>query len=195
MQKSEQAYQTITTIDDLYEKKFFQCFGSFFTKANDIKRVLGPYVGGHAETIKSSVGRYFFDIYKSDMKNRSSFRVGREPKPGGVHSGIKCPVEYDSKTEYFFVKVHRGGPTAENPKGLNPATLREIFCYALLEKINMGPEAHFPVPIPGRGINAIYIATKKILGLHHMEDLTSKTKNIKVSVVLMILMNLYFRKQ
>uniref|UniRef100_A0A914D316 Ubiquitin-like domain-containing protein n=1 Tax=Acrobeloides nanus TaxID=290746 RepID=A0A914D316_9BILA len=87
-------------------------------------------------------------------------------------------VSHDGINEIYFVKTHYMGSTKSSRKSASVPDLREVFCYILLEKIGLGPECHFYTTPPGMSEMTLYIATKSIPNMEHMENATPSSSNI-----------------
>ncbi len=78
-----------------------------------------------------------------------------------------------------FVKALRtptslAGPTSRCVTSCDqPPDIRELFVYKLLERISVGPEAHFMTQLHGSH-RTVYIATKHV-DFQHLDDLTADT--------------------
>ncbi|KAE9547024.1 hypothetical protein FO519_009764 [Halicephalobus sp. NKZ332] len=185
MEQSDVALEILDTINVLKEAKFFVCYPSFSKRKSGLVPRVCEYLGGHRGTTEASVRQFFFSLYNGEgtIHDPSTFRVKFNLKPGGIHIGCVCVVSHDGLSNVFYVKTHHTGPEKSSSKALSVPDLREIFCYALLEKIGMGPECHFFSSIPGTSKSTLYIATKAIPGLILMENLTPTTTNIKETVI------------
>jgi hypothetical protein len=144
------------------------------------------YLGGDQAVMREAVHIFFCNYYmaKHVINNPSSFRVTFDKKYGGIHPGFTCTVLFDNFSEIFHVKTHHWGPNKSSSKAREIPDLREIFSYALLEKIQIGPECHFFQAPPNTSKTTLYIATKKIAGLIHMDALVPESPNIKVKHII-----------
>ncbi|KAI9332666.1 hypothetical protein BDR26DRAFT_806305 [Obelidium mucronatum] len=103
------------------------------------------------------------------------FDTSFSPKQSGIQTGFTCEVNNGAQSVRYYIKTHQYGPTEDNAKSTKPPDTKELFVYKLLNRIGMGPQAHFIIPSSGTK-KTIYIATKEC-HLILLSNLTKDTAN------------------
>jgi hypothetical protein len=149
-------------------KERYELYKTLFSK-------IAEYLDGNAEIIQAAVKEYFLVQHCKAGLDESLFDITFSPKKSGIQTGFSCDVYNGSQTIRYFVKTHQYGPTEDNVKSIKLPDTKELFVYKLLNRIGMGPQAHFIIPSHGTK-RTIYIATKDC-HLVLLSNLTKDTAN------------------
>ncbi|CAJ0582174.1 unnamed protein product, partial [Mesorhabditis spiculigera] len=162
MRNAEEAVRLHTRLMD---KGFFDVYCSFaaFRMENHHKVVF--LTDGSTTLMKEATVSHFRALhYKRGADDEWDFVCRFEARPsdlGGTRKNTLAYVQLYGEMEEtkYNVKCHHFG-SSSSTKGRVP-DIKEIFCYKLLELINVGPHVQFIIPkkLP-RTRGSLYIATK-----------------------------------
>uniref|UniRef100_A0A914DS07 Uncharacterized protein n=1 Tax=Acrobeloides nanus TaxID=290746 RepID=A0A914DS07_9BILA len=140
---------------------------------------------GDDEVIQRIVREYFLGLHSGDV---SEFSIKFTDKDEGTSIGRICDVKLSGKDRRFYIKCHQRGSRsssismANRYNNVNPPFIQEIFVYKLFDKIKVGGEVYFPLPISSDTKKALYIATEEIKFIL-AKNLTPETANADAMIL------------
>ncbi|CAI5446160.1 unnamed protein product [Caenorhabditis angaria] len=150
----------------LMEQGFFNVYSSFNAFRMKYHHDVAAWADDNLQLMKKAIEIQFrAQHFKRGAEDESDFSCRFEIRPidlAGSRKNTLALVKLHGEKEEtkFNVKCHHFGPSCSFPKGQFP-DIKEVFCYKLLELINVGPEAQFILSNKFTGSKtSIYIATK-----------------------------------
>ena len=152
--------EKLTAIFELFNR--YPVIRARYDQYGPITGQLSSYMNANVVALKQSAIEYFKYLYpNTDPSKDFAFSNKREGDQVGQILKIKYIDEKKQNREVsYFIKTHQHGSNSRD-SGVSAGNvdLKELFVYRALEKMGLGPKAHF-FSTPFSTQNGFYIATR-----------------------------------
>lgn len=122
---------------------------------------LSSIMNASAEALKSSAIEYFKRLYPMSDPNKD-FAFSNKKSGDQVGQTLRISYHDEDKKQrevFYYIKTHQNGSSSRDGSSAGDVDLKELFVYKMLEKMGIGPKAHF-FSTPFSTQNGFYIATR-----------------------------------